>query len=204
MSTDLPEHTTDTKRDELRSKIEAGERRLAERTLADDAREAAEAAADFTKKNPLVVLGGAVALGLVIGLMTKPGRRAAVNAATGAANVASGAASGAANAASNAATGAAKGVGNAAKKRGSAFLSLVTDALIAYGMKLIDEALDGARNGQNRLEDVGDVATAKARSLRREASYVAGSAADKGRTIARRTRRRAERAVRDLTDSTPN
>ena len=44
MSTDLTPSPSDAKRDELRQKIEASERRIAERTLGDQAREAAEAA----------------------------------------------------------------------------------------------------------------------------------------------------------------
>lgn len=196
--------STEHKRDELRAKIDAGERRIAERTLAEQAAEAAEKATEFTRQNPLTVLGGAVALGLALGLMTKPGRRAAKNAALGTANAVGNAATGTANVVGNAASGAARGVGNAAKKRGNAFLSLVADALVAYGIKLIDQALDGAQSGQEKLEDLGDTASAKARELRRDANYAAGSAADKGKSVARRTRRRAERAVRDLTSRVSN
>lgn len=191
MSNDLT--TEDDKRDALRVKIEASERRIAERTFADQAREAADAALDYTKANPLKVVGGAIAVGLVIGLMTNPGRRVARNAATSAANMVGGAASGAA-----------KTVGTAAQNRTSKFASLVADAVVAYGIKLIDEAMDGARAGQDKLEDIGDSASAKARELRRDVGYVAGSAADKTRAATRRTRRRAERAVRDLTERVRN
>ncbi|MEO0591040.1 MAG: hypothetical protein AAFZ11_10840 [Pseudomonadota bacterium] len=174
-------------RDELRVKIEAREKRIAERTLADEARDAAQTATAYVKEHPLQVVGGAIVLGLVIGAFTKPGRRAAVGAATGTAS-----------AVGDAASGAAKTVGKAAKKRGSAIGSLLADALIAYAIKLIDEALDGARAGQDKLEDLGDAANAKAREVSRDAEYVAGSAADKTRAIGQRTRRRAKRAVRDL------
>ena len=187
MSTDPS--AADMKRDALRVKIEASERRIAERSFADAAREAAEAATDYAKANPLQVVGGAIAVGILIGLLTPPGRRVATTAASNAASAVGGAASSAA-----------KGVGDAAKKRGSKFGALVADALVAYGIRLIDQALDGARAGQDKLEDIGDSAAAKARELRRDAGYVAGSAVDKGRTVTRRTRRRAERAVRDLTD----
>lgn len=178
----------DARRDELRAKIEASERRIAERTLADQAKDAAESAIEYTRKNPLTVVGGAVALGLAIGLMTRPGRRVATRAATGAASAVSGAAAGTANAARNVST-----------KSVSRFGSLIADAVVAYGMKLIDDALDAGRAGQDALEDFGDSATSKARELRRDAGYLAGSAADKGRSATRRTRRRASRAVRDLT-----
>ncbi|WP_427968335.1 hypothetical protein [Altererythrobacter sp.] len=67
--------TPDAKRDELREKIEAGERRHAARDLAEAARDAAESATEFVKKHPLATLGGAIAIGLVIGAMTKPGRQ---------------------------------------------------------------------------------------------------------------------------------
>jgi len=188
MSSDLTPTST-KQRDELRAKIESSERRIAERTIADQAREAAEAATDYAKANPLTVVGGAVAVGLVIGAMTKPGRRVVKSTATGTVDAVGGAASGAA-----------RSVSTAAKTRGSAFTSLVADAVIAYGIKMIDDAMNGARKGQDAIEDAGDTATAKARELRREASYLAGSAADKSRAVAQRTRRRATRAVRDLTD----
>jgi len=181
------------RRDELRAKIEASKRRIAERTVADQAKDAAGAATTYVKQNPLTVLGGAIALGLVVGALTQPGRRAARNAATGAAGAVSGAASGAA-----------KSVGNAAKARGSAFGTLLADALVAYGIKLIDDALETSRTGRDRLEDIGDSASAKSRELKRDAEYVAGSTADKTRTIARRTRRSAERAVREIKDRVSN
>lgn len=200
MSTDLAPNSEDARRDELRMKIEASERRIAERTLGDQAREAADAALDYTKANPLTVIGGALAVGMLIGLSTKPGRRVATSVATSAAT----GAVNAAGAVGDAATNAARGVGNAARKRVSPFGAMVADALVAYGMKAIDELLDAKRAGQDRLEDVGDSAAAKARELRREASYIAGSAADKTRTATRRTRRRAERAVRDLTERVRN
>lgn len=184
-------------RDELRAKIEASERRIAERTFAEQAQEAAGAATKYVKENPLTVLGGAIALGLVIGALSSPGRRAAKTAATGAASAVSGAVSG------SAAT-AAKSVGTAAKKRGTAFGTLLADAIVAYGIRLIDEALDTARSGRDQIEDISDSATATARQVRREADYVAGNAMDKGRAATRKTRRRAVRAVRDLKDRVTN
>lgn len=180
--------TPDTERDQLRAKIEASERRIAERTLADQAKEAADAALEYTKENPLKVVGGAVAVGLLIGLMTSPGRRIASRAASGTAAAVSGAAASTTRAAKN------------ATAEGSRLGNLISDAIIAFGIKLMDDALDAGRAGKDALEDAGDSAAARARALRREASYLAGSAADKGRTAARRTRRKASRAVRDLTN----
>ena len=57
-----------TARDALRARIEAAERRNAERSLTDQARDAADAAIDYTRAHPLTVIGGALAFGLVIGI----------------------------------------------------------------------------------------------------------------------------------------
>ncbi|MEO0417589.1 MAG: hypothetical protein AAF249_01905 [Pseudomonadota bacterium] len=176
-------------RDELRAKIESRERRIAERALADEARDVAGAATEYVKQNPMQVVGGAIALGLLVGLMTRPGRRAVGNAATGTAS-----------AVGDAASGAAQKVGDAAKSQGSRFGTLLADALVAYGIKLIDDALDGARAGKEKAEDFSDAASAKAQTVKRDAQYVAGTAADKTRAMGQRTRRRATRAVRNLAD----
>ncbi len=181
------------KRDALRAKIEASERRIAERTMMDQAKDAADAAATFAKKRPLTVLGGAVAAGLLIGLATRPGRRAARNAAAGTVNAVNSAAKGTANVAKSASV-----------KQASRFGTLLADAIVAYGVKLIDDAMDTARAGQDKLEDIGDSAGAKAREVRRDTSYFAGSAVDKGRAATRRTRRRAQRAVREIKDRVTN
>ncbi|WFL76982.1 hypothetical protein P7228_13430 [Altererythrobacter arenosus] len=152
--------TSDAKREQLREKIEAGERRNEERSLADAAREAADSATNFVKQHPLATLGGAVVVGLAIGAMTKPGRRLT--------------------------------------KRGGVLAGLIADAAIAYGISMIDKAGDVARDGQDRLEDLGDVLSDKARSARRDANYLAGSASDRTRSLARGASRKASRAVRDL------
>lgn len=196
-----PELSQDeTKRDALRQKIEANERRIAERTLGEQAKETIDAAVDYTRENPLKVIGGAVVIGLAIGLMTQPGRRVARKAASSAAGAATGAASKVGGAASSAAGAAAGKVKTAAKDRTNAVWVLIGDALVGYAIKLIDDALGGPNAAKDTLEDLGDTAASKARSLRREASYLAGSAADKSRSATRRTKRRAERAVRDLTN----
>ncbi len=180
---------TDTadKRDELRAKIEASERRNAKRTIGDDAAEAASAAGEFIKKNPAVAIGGAVAAGLAIGMMTKPGRRVAGKAAKGAV---SGAKKGVESVKTASLTG--------AKKRSNEVLSLIGDAVIAYGIKAIDSAMDAAQSGQDAIEDLSDAGTAKARELKRDAGHVVGSASDTTRAISRRATRKAERAVRDI------
>lgn len=64
------------KREALRAKIHAGEARQAERNFADQAKAVADDALDYVKANPLKTVA-AVAIGaLVIGAMTRPGRKA--------------------------------------------------------------------------------------------------------------------------------
>ncbi|MEQ8412029.1 MAG: hypothetical protein RIC51_08650 [Erythrobacter sp.] len=173
------------KRDELRAKIEASERRIAERSLADDARDAAVAARDYTRAHPLTVVAGAIGIGILIGLATPPGRRAAGRAASATAGAAGSAASAA---------------GSAAKKGGEAVFTPLINALTAYILKLVEETLSAAEAGQDRIEDLSDSAEAAARKARRKAEYRAGTVADGARDTARRTQRKARRTVRGLKD----
>lgn len=152
--------STDEKRAELREKIEAGEKRNEERALADRARDAAESATEFVKAHPFATLGGAIAIGLAIGAMTRPGRRVA--------------------------------------RRGGVLATLFADAALAYGMQAIDRAGDLARDGQDKLEDLGESMAAGARSARRDTAYFADKAADRTGVAARSASRKAGRTVRNL------
>ena len=67
--------TDEQKRDQLRARIEAGEKRNEERNLGDQAKEVADSAIEFTKKHPLAVVGGVLVAGIAIGAMTRRGRR---------------------------------------------------------------------------------------------------------------------------------
>ena len=69
------ELTDEQKRQKLRERIEAGEKRAHERSFADQAKDAADNAIEFTKKHPVAVISGAIVLGLAIGALTRPGRR---------------------------------------------------------------------------------------------------------------------------------
>lgn len=178
-------------RDSLRARIEAAERRNADRTLADDARAAAAAAVDYTRAHPLTVIGGALALGLTIGLMTRPGRQMAQRVA-----------SSASGAVSNAAANTASGAKNVAARGSTKVGGLLGEAMLGYVMTLIDEALDTARAGQERAEELGDAASGQARKLKDGAVHAAETAAENSRTLARKTRAAAQRAIRDLARKT--
>lgn len=67
--------TDEEKREQLRAKIEAAEKRNDQRSIAEQAKEAADTAVEFAKRHPLLTVGGAIAAGLAIGAMTRRGRR---------------------------------------------------------------------------------------------------------------------------------
>lgn len=185
--TDLSHAAATDKRDALRARIEASERRNADRTLADQARSAADAAVTYTRKNPLTVIGAAVVLGAAVGLASRPGRRVASRAL----HTASGAISGAAATASSS-------VKSVTGHRPSRLRNLIGTSAMTYAMGFIDDVLDAAEEGRSKAGDLGDLASTKARRLSNDASHAAGSAADETRAFARRAQGAAAGAVRDL------
>lgn len=186
MTDSAPAAATDS-RDSLRARIEAAERRNAERTIGDQAREAASAAVDYTRAHPLTVIGGALAAGLIIGLLTRPGRQVASRAFHGTADKISGAASSARSR-----------VDDLTSRRGSRFGKTIGETAVGYVMTMMDEVLETARATQDRAADLGDAAGSKARKLSAEASDAAGSAATSTRALARKTADAAASAARDL------
>lgn len=170
-------------RDALRARIEAAERRNAERSLADQARETAAAAADYTRAHPLTVIGGAVVAGVAIGLLTRPGRRLAGRAYHTAEE-----------AISDAASTASSGVRRVTKRGGSRIGEMIGEAVMGYVMAALDELLEAARAGQERAEDLGEAAGKEARKL----TASAGQAADGTRDLVRKTADIAAGVVRDI------
>lgn len=160
--------TSETKRQALREKIEAGRQRLAERDYAKTAKDAADSATNFVKQHPYATLGGAIFVGVAIGAMTKRGRK----------------------------------VGAKVGQRSGVLTRLLADAAIAYGVKMIDQATDAARTGQDRIEDLSDDLTDKARATKRDAAHMVGTASDKAKSTVRRTSRKASRTLRDLRSRT--
>lgn len=150
--------TDDAKRDELRAKIEAGERRNAERSVGDYAREAGEKATDFVKEHPLATIAGVAVVGLAIGAMTRPGRRAARTAGRKTSAFA-----------------------NYAAELGMAYASGLFDAASgaakAGGEKLADFGGDVAHTARNARDTAGDAAgdaLSSIRDLGRKAARNAG------------------------------
>lgn len=77
------------KRAALRKKINAAEERQAQRSLADQARDAADTALGYVRSNPLKAVAAVAVGALVIGAMTRPGRRAGARASKRASRIAS-------------------------------------------------------------------------------------------------------------------
>lgn len=173
--TDQPRSLVPAGRDSLRARIEAAERRNAERTLADQARAAANAAVDYTRANPLTVIGGALVVGLAIGLLTRPGRRVAMQVASSAGEAVSGAASSATS-----------GAKRLAASGGSRIGTLIGEAAVAYLMELVDDTLNAASEGRDRVGEMGEAAGGKARDLARKSREAAARVAS---DIKRKTKR---------------
>lgn len=151
--------TTDDKRREMRGKIEAGERRNAERGVADYAREARDSATAFVKEHPFATVAGGLAIGAIIAAMIPgPGRRLRKKAT----------ARGSALAAMIAELGIAYGAG-LLDNLGEAARS-GQDKLVDLGDSLGDTAHDVRREAGSLAGSAGDTA----RKLTREAGEKAG------------------------------
>lgn len=180
------------KRDALRARIDAAERRNADRTLADQAREAADAAMDYTRANPAKVIGGAVLVGLVIGLLTRPGRQVASNAARSTAGAISGAAASTSRTAKRLTSG----------RRPSLVGRTLGDAIAGYAATFIAEMRHAAHEGKERADELGEVASKRSKRLASDTADAASSAADSTRALARKTADAASDLVRDLARKT--
>ncbi len=67
--------SSEEKRQELKAKIEAAEQRNANRTFGDQVQDATQSATEFVKEHPVASIAGVAVLGLIVGAMTRPGRR---------------------------------------------------------------------------------------------------------------------------------
>lgn len=115
------------KRNELKNKIDAGEKRNEERaeqrSLSDYARDAGTSATTFAKEHPITTLAGAVAVGiLVASVVPGPGRR----------------------------------LRKQATRRGAVLAGLLADLAVTYGTQALEGASNAARAGQDKLGDVSE------------------------------------------------
>lgn len=150
--------TGQDKREELKARIAAGQQRHEQRSLGDQARDAADTAVDFVKEHPIATIAGGLALGLLIGSMTRSGRR----------------------------------VG----RRAGSLASTASEAAVAFGLGLLDDIEDLARDGREKASDAGDRLGYRARELKREADYYSRSLTDRAATSSRLAGRSLSRRLR--------
>lgn len=85
-------------------------------------------------------------------------------------------------------------------RRAGGFASAASDAIMAYGLTLVDDIGDLTRGGKDTLEDWGDEIDRRGRKLRRDARYRKDAFADEAAYSRRRLGRRGDRATRGLRD----
>lgn len=95
-----------------------------------------------------------------------------------------------------------RGAARAAGSRSGRWIGYAVELGLAYAASAMENAGEAARKGQDRVEDIGDAVSDRARSLRREATHRAGDAKDTARRVTREIGKQAVRAVRDVKSRT--
>ena len=162
---------TDAKRQQLKTKVAAGQARnrdMGRTTIVDRAGEAAIEAKDkfvaFAKEHPIVTVAGGVALGvLVSGLFKRSPTRK---------------------------------LGNVAAKRAGTIAALGAEFALAYAQQAMSAANEAGREGAHRLGEFGETAGATARSTSRAALDRAGDLTEAARVVTRDAGKRLGKALR--------
>ncbi|MCH2488006.1 MAG: hypothetical protein MK010_09730 [Erythrobacter sp.] len=158
LNTDTKPQTDEERREALRQRIEASEQRNAERSFADQAKDVLDSATDFAKKHPLTVIGGAIGVGLLVGAMTRPGRR--LGRRTGAMAAMAG----------DTVLGYAMGLMDRAETAGAAALRSSSDAIEDLGDSVGSTARRLRREAAYRADATGDALGTSRRRASRKAS----------------------------------
>ena len=158
---------SETKRKDIKERIEAGESRNAERTatLSDRAAQARDQATEFARDHPIALIAGGLVLGIAISALfpRSPTRR----------------------------------IGREVGSKAAGIAAMAAELAALYGERALGAAQHAGRTGLDRFEDLSDSANQAARSLRRAASYLAGNASDSARAMRRGASKRVSRAIRD-------
>jgi len=157
---------TNDKRTELKSKIDAAEKRNQERSFGDYAREARDGATSFVKEHPITTLAGGVALGVLIAAVVPgPGRRLRKQATRRGAVLAGVLADLAANYGSQALDGAGKAARSGQSRLGDLGETL-SDALAEGARSLRRQAGEASDGAESATRQAGKSATRTLRNLR--------------------------------------
>lgn len=154
LNTDTKPQTDEERREALRQRIEASEQRNAERSFADQAKDVLDSATDFAKRHPLAVVGGAIGVGLLIGAMTRLGRRTGTMAAM----------------AGDTVLGYAMGLMDRAETAGAAALRSSSDAIEDLGDSVGSTARRLRRDAAYRADATSDALASSRRRAGRKAS----------------------------------
>src|SRR5688572_17933232 len=163
---------TDAKRQQLKSKVAAGQARnrdFGRTTIIDRAGEKAIEAKDkfveFAKEHPIATVAGGVAIGILVSGLFKrsPTRR----------------------------------LGSAAAKRAGAIAALGAEFALAYAQQAMTAANEAGREGAHKLGELGETVGGSARSTGRAALDRAGDFTEAARGVTRDAGRRLSKALRD-------
>lgn len=156
--------SSSAKRTELKSKVDAAQKRNSarskEQSLGNYARDAGSSATSFVKEHPITTVVGGLAIGVLIASFLPGGRK----------------------------------VRKKASAKSAMLATALADLALTYGTQLLETSGKAAREGQERLGDLGETIADGARSLSRSASSKAGDAGDSARSLGKT----AIRTIRDL------
>lgn len=162
---------TDAKRQQIKTKVAAGQARhrdMGRTTIVDRAGEAAIEAKDkfvaFAKEHPVATVAGGLALGILVSGLFKrsPTRR----------------------------------IGNAAARRAGSIAALGAEFALAYAQQAMSAASEAGREGANRLGELGETVGDTARNTGRAAADRAGEWSESARLVTRDAGKRLGKALR--------
>ena len=161
--------TDDKNREELRNKIQAAEKRQAERSLADQARDVRDTALGFVRDHPIGTVGAALAFGVLLAaIIPGPGRRLT------------------------------KRVGTRVSNRAAPLAALAAEMGLAYASSLGDFAANAVRTSQDTLEDIGESLGNTTRDVRRAVTHRAAETTDGAASLSRKVKKTAGAASRKV------
>jgi ElaB/YqjD/DUF883 family membrane-anchored ribosome-binding protein len=159
---------TDKKRQQIKSKVKKGEARVRarERTLPQRAAEVRDSATSFAKENPLLVIGGGLALGVAVSMLFRRPREVGEKAA------------------------------KRASKKASGLAMLAAEVALPFIQQAMASAGEAGRAGIDRVEELGETAAERARAARQASAERAGETVDAAQDMTRGAGRRIAKAIR--------
>jgi len=141
----------DTKRTELRGKVDAAQKRNSarskEQSFGDYARDAGSSATSFVKEHPITTVVGGLALGVLVASFLPGGRK----------------------------------VRKQASAKSAALAAALSELALTYGSQFLEGAGKAASAGRDRLGDLGEAIGDGARSAGRSTGEAAGQAGESAR-----------------------